>query len=77
MVERGEHLRFAMKACEAIRIGGERRRQDLQRDVAIELCIARAIHLAHAAGADGGDDFIRPETSGGTDGHRFVEWREL
>ena len=33
------------------------------RDVAIELRIARAIDLAHPAGAEGGDDFIRAETS--------------
>ena len=53
MVERRERLRFALEAREPLRIGGERGRQDLDRDVAIELGIARAIDLAHAAGADG------------------------
>ena len=53
MVQRGEHLRFALEAREAIRIARERVGQDLQRDVAIQLRIARAIHLAHAAGAKG------------------------
>ena len=52
MVQRREHLRFALKPGEAIGIAGERVGQDLQRDVAIQLRIARAIHLAHAALAD-------------------------
>ena len=51
MVQRREHLRFALEAREAIGIGGEGVRQDLDRDVAIELRVARAIDLAHAAGA--------------------------
>ncbi len=49
MIERGEDLRFAMKAREPIRVAGERIRQDLQRDVATELGVAGAIHLAHSA----------------------------
>jgi hypothetical protein len=63
MIERREDLRLAMKAREPIRIARERGRQNLQRDVAIQLRIARPIHLAHTAGADGGDDFIRSESS--------------
>ena len=48
----GERLRFAREPREPFGIAGERVGQDLDRDVAIELRIARAIHLAHAAGAD-------------------------
>jgi hypothetical protein len=44
-------------------------RQNFQRDIAIEARIARAIDLAHAAGADGGQDLVRPEASTGTEGH--------
>ena len=40
------------------------------RDVATQLRIARAIHLAHAARADRLDDFIRPEPRAGRDRHR-------
>ena len=39
--------------------------QDLDRDVAIQLRVARAIDLAHAAGADRHDDFVRAEASAG------------
>jgi hypothetical protein len=37
------------------------RRQDLDGDVATELAVARAIHLAHAAHAERRDDRVRPE----------------
>jgi len=63
------NLRFAMEAREAIRIGCERRQQDLQRNVAIELRIPRPIYLAHAAGANRGNDFVRPESDAGTERH--------
>jgi hypothetical protein len=62
MIERGQRLRFAREAGESIVIGGERVRQDLQGDVAIELRVASAIHLAHATGADGRDDLVRAES---------------
>ena len=52
MVQRRERLRFAREPGEPVGIAGERVRQDFQRDVAIELRIARAIHLPHAACAD-------------------------
>ena len=54
MVERGEHLRLAFEAREAIRIEGERCGQHLERDIASEFRIARAIYFAHPAGAEGG-----------------------
>ena len=45
---------FALEAGEPVGVGGERRRQDLDRDLALQLRVGRAIDLAHAAGADGG-----------------------
>ena len=45
MVEGGEHLRFSAEPCDAITIKREGLRQDLQRDIAIELGVARAIDL--------------------------------
>ena len=58
MVQRREHPRLALEAREAIRVGRELGRQDLDRDVAPELRVARAIHLAHAARADEALDAI-------------------
>ena len=52
MVQRREGLRFACEPREPIGIARERVGQDFDRDVAIQLRVARAIHLAHAAGAE-------------------------
>jgi hypothetical protein len=56
MVEGGEHLRFSAEPCDAITIKREGLRQDLQREIAIELGVARAIDLAHPF-AEQGHDF--------------------
>ena len=72
MVQRGEDLRFALEAGEPIGIGREHVRQDLDRDIAPELRIARAIDLAHAAGPDQGGDFIRAEAGAGRESQRVT-----
>jgi len=38
-------------------------RKDLDRDRAIEACVASLIDFAHPAGTDGGDDLVPAETS--------------
>ena len=58
MVQRGEDLRFTLEAADAIGIQLCRIGEDLDGDVASEAGITRAIHLAHAAFAEFGDDFI-------------------
>ena len=69
VIQRGQYLRFAFEAGEPIRIEREQFRQDLQRDVAIQPRIPGTIDLAHASGAEGGEDFIRPETCACGQGH--------
>src|SRR5437867_1175086 len=69
MVERGGGPRFLLKAAEAIGIGRELRGQDLDGDIASEARIARAVDLAHAAGANGRDDLIRAEPRAGRECH--------
>jgi len=68
VVQRGEHLRFALKSGEAVRIQGKNFGQDLERDVAIQPGIARAIHFAHAPGANQRQDFVRAESHAGGEG---------
>jgi hypothetical protein len=51
VIQRGKHARLAHKPRAAFGIAGEVRRQTLDRDVATELAVARAVHLAHAARA--------------------------
>ncbi len=63
MRERSDRLRLTDEPRLRIRVGVA---ENLDRDYAIEPRVARLPDLAHAASADGGQDFIRPET--GADG---------
>ena len=63
MIERREQTRFALEPREAIGAAGECARQDFDRDVAPELRVARAIDLAHAAGADPRLDLVDAQTA--------------
>src|SRR5438552_10209159 len=69
MVQRRGGPRFLLEAGKAIGIRRETGRQDFDRDITTKPRIARAIDLAHAACADGGENFIRPEASAGREGH--------
>ena len=61
MVEGREDLRFALEPREPVRVGCKRLRQNLQRDVTIELGVSRAVDLAHTTGADLGQDLVLTE----------------
>ena len=70
VVERGEQLRLALEAGEAVGVRREGLRQELQRDVPAEPRVRRAPDLSHPAGADGGGDLVRPEACAGGEGQR-------
>ena len=57
------------KRASACAFGGEPLGEHLDRDVALQPGVARAIHLAHPAGADRGDHFVRTEPGAGREGH--------
>ena len=59
MIERSERARLALEACMPVGIGGEAGGQDLDRDVATELRVARAINFAHPARSEQGSNFVR------------------
>jgi len=69
MVQGGEHLRLALEPGEPVLIEREGLGEDLQRDVATELGVARPIHIAHAAGVDFGGNLVRAEARAGRDRH--------
>jgi hypothetical protein len=71
MIERREHLRFTTETREAIGIVCHGGQEHLDRDVAIQLGVPRAVDLAHPAGAERGNDFIRAETLSGDKVHRY------
>ena len=58
MVEARQHLRLALEAREALRVGREGLGQDLDRHLASELRVRGAIDLSHAADAELGGDPI-------------------
>jgi hypothetical protein len=77
MRERGDGLRLPLEPREGCGVRGERLGQDLDRDVAIQLRVARSVDLAHAACTKQRDDFVRAEASAGGDGHVVAGVRGL
>jgi hypothetical protein len=71
MIQGGQRPRLALEAGETLDIHRERAGENLQRHVAPEPRIPRAIHLAHSAGADRGDDLVRAETGTDRQSHRL------
>src|SRR5262245_15111790 len=61
VIQRGENLCLALKTPDALDILGKLRRQHLYCHVALELEVARAVYLAHAALAEQTNDFMRTE----------------
>ena len=68
MVDLTGGARFLLEAMQPARVGGERFGDQLDRDVAPEPRIARAVDLAHAAGANPADDLVRTDARPGRDG---------
>ena len=71
MVERGEHLRFALEASEPVGIEGEGVGQDLQRDVAIRASCRARDRPRPCRPRRWRDDFVRAEASASRDRHFF------
>ena len=69
MIEGGEGFCLALEPRESFGVARERFRQDLQRNVTIQPRVAGAIHLAHAASADFGGDFVGAVARAGSQGH--------
>jgi hypothetical protein len=72
MVDRRERFCFAAEARDAFFITRELGRQDLQGNIAIEFRIARAIHLAHSAGAERAGDRVRADAGALRQGHGWA-----
>ncbi len=61
--------RFLFEAAQSLGIGGELRRQHLDRDVAPETRVPRTVHLAHAPRTDWGDDLVGAQARTGRECH--------
>ena len=65
VVQRPDDAGFAVEALAELRVGGELRRQDLDRDLAIEAGVDGAVDLPHASGGDGGNYFVGTQPGAG------------
>jgi len=69
VVQLGEHLGFPAKTPEPFIIVRHAGGQDLERYIAAQFGIRGAIHLSHAAGADGRQNLVEAETSSAGERH--------
>jgi hypothetical protein len=69
MIQRRQRFGFALEARAAIGVAGQRVRQNLDGDIAAQFGVVRAVHLAHPACAEGGDDFVGSDTRAGDKAH--------
>ena len=69
MVQGGEKLGLTLEPRTALRVTGELVGRDFDRNFAAELGIPSAVHLPHAPGADGVEDFILAEACTGGECH--------
>ena len=61
VVQGGQDLGLTLEAGESLGSSRDRLREHLDRDVAIELGVAGAVHLAHPARAQRREDLVRPD----------------
>ena len=69
MVQRPGCLRLLFEAPQTVRVLRVRSGQDLDRNIALQPLVARAIDLAHPARPDRAEDLVWPETGTRGDGH--------
>lgn len=69
VIEGSKKLRFALEATQAFWVLRERLGKDFDGDVTPERGVFGFVDFAHAAGADGGEDFVRAEAGSGGEGH--------
>src|SRR4051812_41599786 len=69
MREGGDRPRLPLEPRKRLRPIREIDRENLYRDVSVQLRIPRAIDLAHAAGTERRDDFIGAEAGAGNQRH--------
>jgi hypothetical protein len=69
MIELRDGVGFPFEPIAEFSVSGERCRQDLDRDEAIEPRVARLVDLAHTALAEERHDFVGAEAGAGSEGH--------
>ena len=81
MIQRSKNLGFPPETRQPLGVVGEGGGKDLQGDIATELHVSAAIHLAHPTAAEQGQDFVRAEPGAGSQGHGWsvpeYSWLDL
>jgi hypothetical protein len=72
VVQQRQRARLAIEAREAFGILCHRCGQHFERHLPTESDVGRPVHLAHAARAQSGEDFVDTETAAGSQRH---QWR--
>jgi len=76
VVQESRRPRLLLEPPQAVRIRREGHRQHLDRDVAPQARILRAVDLPHPAGADRREDLVRPESGAGGETHFASDTRK-
>ena len=69
MVEGGQDLGLPLEASESLGTLGERRREEFQRNLPVELGVSGAPDFAHASRPQGAENLERAEAGGRSEGH--------
>ena len=69
VIEGGHCARFALEARPPVGIDRKSRRDSLDGDGAFEASVSSAVDLAHSAGANQPEDFVRTEAEAGREWH--------
>ena len=75
VAERGQHPGLALEPREPIWMVGKGRQEDFDGDVALELRVARAVHLPHATRPDTAQDRVGPEPGPAAQRGRVIRGR--
>ena len=69
MVQDPGGARLLLETAQALGVGGEGRRQDLDRHLAAEARVPRAVNLSHPPRSDRREDLVGTESGAGLQGH--------
>ena len=74
MIQRGEDFRFALKAGQSVGVGCQRRWEDLDGDLTLQLRVRRPIDFPHPTHADLRGDFVDAEAGAGRESQISVDY---
>ena len=69
MIQCSGRARFDLESMQALWIGRDDEGKDFDRDIAVQARVARAIHFAHAARAEGLNNFVLAKLCARGQGH--------